>query len=114
MDSKDYIPIPYDSANLQCFQNKQNFILSHFVPSAITCIAYKKRDIQLLKSNQLMDTITRIQDTYPTYYYKHHPLIEIDNYSEKNTNLQTIITHKCRVPIDTPYYILDFKNIKRF
>lgn len=112
MNSKEYIPIPYDSVYLQCFQNKQNFILSHFVPPAITCIEYKKRDIQLLKSIQLMDTITRNQDKYPTYYYKHHPLIEIDNYSQKILNLQTIITHKCNVPVDTPYYILNYKDIK--
>jgi hypothetical protein len=105
---EEYSLQDYDSAYLQCFENKQNFLFSQLVPPSLTCIAYKKKDIQLLKSTEVIDRILINQTHYRPQYYKHHPLIETKQYSN-TASLQYTITKACNVPLDTSYYILDFR-----
>jgi hypothetical protein len=96
------------SAFVQCFQLKQNPILSYFAPPSITCITYDTNSLAVVNSNKVLEEVKKYSEKFGSKY-KQYPLLEVNS---KNNHFPMVMKHcvatHLNVPLDTQIHMNTF------
>lgn len=107
MTSKAEESITY-SAFVQCFELKQNPILSYFAPPGITCIKYDNEYLAILNSRTILENVKKYSEKFGSNY-KEYPLLEVNSKNNRSPmEMKDCVATHLKVPLDTQIHINSF------